>query len=118
PGFQRRAHNGGKSRIWVDYCLGSIATNKCIQRLDPMYQAGLLEEVECAIHRDWGCIVAVGADGLQQVICLDRFMAIPDQFQNTPAHGCEAPPLWPANSIGTCQSIADTGGTVMLVVCK
>ena len=57
--------------------------DKRIQRIEPMHQASIDQEVQSAVHLGRGRGASLLVQDFKDVVGTDRFVAIPDQFQYT-----------------------------------
>ena len=57
-----------------------------------MHEIGLDEKLQCAIHGRRRSSFAIAAQSIQDLVCADRFVAIPYELQYAPP-GCRQPQL-------------------------
>lgn len=81
-----------------------------------MDQVSLNQKIECSINGRRRSFVPVQLELIENLVCANRFMTVPDQFKNTLSLGSESETLLPAESLGPkyrCRY-----ATIMIVICS
>jgi len=90
-----------------------VAADEGVEALDPVDQALFHQEVEGAIdRRRGGCLIPL-TQIVQDRIGPDRPVAVPDQFQHSPAERGQSGPTLGANCFGQTEGIRDASGVVV-----
>ncbi|CAI8945571.1 hypothetical protein EMIT0P253_50049 [Pseudomonas sp. IT-P253] len=85
-----------------------IAADKSVQRGDTVHEAVFQQEIQRAVY-GWrrGAATVLLAEDRQYVVSTQRLVALPHQFQHSPAQGRQAQALTCAQGIGLGQSAMD-----------
>ena len=75
------------------------------------------EKVEGTVHRR-RCGAALLLQGAQDLVGADRFVLLPDQFENPPPNSGQAFSLSTADLLGCCQCFGQTALMIMVVADK
>ena len=62
--------------------LGPIAAEKSVQRVQPVYQAGLLQKFERPVNRRWSGLFAVAGQFRKNLVSADGLVLSPDDLEN------------------------------------
>ena len=61
------------------------ATNKSIDRFHAVDQVRLVEKIKCPLDRRWRRLPAILIEAVQNIVCADRLVTVPDEFEDTAA---------------------------------
>ncbi len=61
------------------------ATNKSINRVQAVDQIRLDEKIKRPVDRRWRRLPAIPIEAVQNIVCADRLVTVPDEFEDTAA---------------------------------
>ena len=79
---------------------GPIAAEKGVQRIQPMYQSGVLQKFERPVNRRWSGLFAVAGQFGQDFVSADGLVLPPDDLENPFPQRCEVHPSRRADFLG------------------
>ena len=91
------------------------AADKCVKRIKPVNQVGFDQKFQCPINCWWRRFVPILIQAVQDVVCADRLMTVPDQLEDSFPLSGESQATLPANSLGILHRLLDTSFVVMFV---